>query len=346
MKKKLLIIFSVLMLSVLIVGPVAAGISGPGVSGINIQNLSTTDNANVVVQLWNQNGAGAIPISGTSGDTITKSTAKNYYLPKFTSVPDGSYAMVVSSDKPVAAQAKTEWSTSGGAAIYTSVSPGTDVTIPMILEDYASQTSQFSIQNTNTTSAISDVKITLTGRGGAGVYQKILTNQSIPAGTSKTWNMANTGVWGTLPDTALDTGATGFVGSIRIESATPLVVQSFIDVAGSRGVSAFSGVPTNASSKNLYCPLTRANYYGDTGITIVNPNNFVVNVTITFYSDAVSPNKGTFTQTIAVQPSSTNLAFQGPGGNSRQAPTNLPGGTENTSAPNYTNNGYFGAQSW
>jgi hypothetical protein len=340
MKNKLFLTMSIIALSLLIVLPAfAGGISGPGISGINIQNLETS-NASVVVQLYNQTGAGAITISGTSGDTIAGSSAKNYYLPGFSTVPDGAYAMVVSSDKRVAALARTEWQNTGGAGTYVSVEPGTDITIPMILGNYAAQTSQFSIQNTNTNSAINDVKITLNGRGYTSPVKE-LTGQTIAAGTSRTYSMADIGVWGTLPDTALDLNVKGFVGSVRITSSTPLVVQSFIDVTNSpRSVSAFSGVPTNSASQNVYCPLLRANFSGDTGITIVNPNNFSIDVNITFYADAKSPNKGTYYQTLTVAANSTNLAFQGPTGNSRAA--GLPGGSQNTSNPNYTNDGFFG----
>jgi hypothetical protein len=346
MKNKLFILAIVFVLSLLIVLPVAAGISGPGVSGIQIQNLDTQNSANVQVQLWNQNGSSAITISGGGGDSIPMSSAKTYYLPDYSNVPDGAYAMVVSSDKPIAAIARTEWQNSGGGATYISMPPGKDIIIPSILSNYAGQTSQFTIQNTNTSSSINDIKITLNGRGLTSAV-RVLNGETIPAGTSKSYNLADP-VWCgggscTLPNTALDLGAEGFVGSIRIESSTDLVVQSFIDVAQVRSVSSFSGVPTNSAATTVFCPLIRANYYGDTGISIVNPNSTEVNVTITFDADAASPNSGTtYTQDISVSGNSSNLAFQGPGGNSRQSPTNLPGGTQNTSNPNYTNNGFFG----
>jgi hypothetical protein len=340
MKKKLFILTTVLALSLLAVLPAAAGISGPGVSGVQIQNLSTTDNASVTVQLWNQVG-GTSTISGPTGDTILKGAAKNYYLPNFTNVQDGSYAMVVSSDRPVAAIARTDWSSTGGAAIYSSIGPGTDVTIPLITSNYGGQTSQFSIQNTSTTGTISDVKITLNGRGLASPV-KTLTSQTISAGTSKTYSMADAGLWGPLPDTALDLGQTGFVGSVRIESATSLVVQSFIDVSGSRGVTGFTGIPTNSANQTVYCPLIRANYYGDTGISIVNPNGSDANVTITFYADAGSPVQGgPWTQNIVAGANSSAVAFQGPTGNSRAA--GLPWGSgQSSSNPTPTNNGFYG----
>ncbi len=328
----------IVLIALLAALPVAAGISGPGVSGVQIQNL-VNENANVVVQLWNQNPSAAVTISGSSGDTIPASAAKNYYLPNFTTVPDGSYAMVVSSDKPVSAIARTDWNSSGGAAIYSSTGPGTDITLPLILGDYGNQTSQFSIQNTNTSSAISDVVVTLNGRGMSSAV-KVLPPQTIPAGTSKTYNLADP-IWGDLPDTALDLGPAGFVGSVRIQSSTNLVVQSFIDIAGSIGVSGFSGIPTNSSSTTIFCPLIRANYYGDTGISIVNPNNSLANATITFYADGGSPEQGTFTQNIDVGANSSAVAFQGPTGNSRAA--GLPDGTgQSGSNPTPTNNGFYG----
>jgi hypothetical protein len=341
MKQKLYIVFSILVLSLLVVLPAAAGISGPGVSGVQIQNLDSNASANVVVQLWNQNAASPVTISATSGDTIAKSAAKNYYLPNFSTVQDGSYAMVVSSDKPVAAIARTDWNSTGGAAIYSSIEPGTDITIPLVTQNFSGQTSQFSVQNTDTVNNISDVTITLNGRGLSSPVV-VKTGQTIPKGTSKTWNLADTATWGTLPNTGLDMGAYGFVGSVRIQSSTPLVVQSFIDLAGSRGVTGFTGIPTSSAAATVYCPLIRANYYGDTGISIVNPNGTDASVDITFVADNGSPvSGGPWYQNIVVSANSSAVAFQGVGGNSRTA--GLPSGSGQTgSNPTPTNNGFYG----
>jgi hypothetical protein len=340
-KNKLYTVITVIVLAMLAVMPAAAGMTGTGVSGINIQNLSLTDQALVTVELWNQDGSTPIAISATGGDPVEKQSAKNYYLPNFTGVPDGAYAMVVSADKPIAAIARTDWASTGGAALYSSVDPGTDVTLPLILGSYAGQTSQFSIQNTDTAADATDVEITLNGRG-LNTAVTSLTNQTIAKGTSRTYNLADTAVWGTLPNTGTGTGADGFIGSIRIVSSHNLVVQSFIDLAGSRGVTGFVGVPTASASTTLYCPLIRANYYGDTGISIVNPNGADTTATITFYADAGSPHTGTFNQDLAVGANSSAVAFQGPGGNSRSAPTNLPGGTQGGSNPTPTNDGFYG----
>jgi hypothetical protein len=338
-KKRLFILFTVFALALLVVVPGIAGISGSGASGVQIQNLSTTSPVNVVVELWNQDGSAAIPVSATGGDTINASAAKNYYLPTLPGVPDGAYAMAVSAGGPIAAIARTDWSSTGGAALYSSVAPGTDVIIPLVTGNFAGQTSQFSIQNTNTAAEVTDVEITLYGRGLAAPVAT-LSGETIAAGTSKTYSLADA-AWGPLPNTGVDLGVpTGFVGSVQITSATDLVVQSFIDIAGTRGVTGFTGVPTASAADTLYCPLIRANYFGDTGISIVNPNAAAVDVAITFYADAGSPNTGTFTQDINVPANSSVIAFQGPGGNSRAA--GLPGGTQSSVNPVLTNDGFYG----
>jgi hypothetical protein len=342
-KSKLYTTSIILIVALLIVLPVAAGIGGQGVSGVQIQNLSTTAATSVTVQLWNQDGTPAIDISGAGGDSIAAAAARNYYLPNLTNVPEGAYALIASATNPIAGIARTDWAATGGAAIYSSMQTGTDVTIPLVTRNFANQTSQFTIQNTNTGSAVTDVTIVLYGRGSSAALVT-LPPQTIPAGTSKTWSL-NDAVWGTLPNTGMDMGATGFVGSIRITSGTELVVQSMIDLPGTPGVTAFSGVPTASAAATLFCPLIRANYYGDTGISIVNPNPADVNVTITFYADAGSPNKPAtpVTQTLAVPANSSAVAFQGPGGNSRTA--GLPGGTQTDTNPTPTNNGFYGVAS-
>jgi hypothetical protein len=248
--------------------------------------------------------------------------------------------MLVSSDQPAAAIVRTDWSAVGGAAIYNSVAPSTDVIIPLIIKNFAGQISQFTVQNTDTSNPIADVILTLYGRGSS---TPIVTSspQTIGAGTSKTWTMDDA-MWGTLPDNGLDLGVTGFVGSVQVTSSTPLVVQSFIDIPGTAGVTGFNGVPSNSSATTLYCPLIRANYYGDTGISIVNLNSSSADVTITFRADAGSPNGGVYTQNLTIPQNSSAIPFQGFGGNSRQPPTNLPGGSQTGGDPTPTNDGFYG----
>ncbi|MBX3001313.1 MAG: hypothetical protein KF893_22520 [Caldilineaceae bacterium] len=335
-RKKFFILGVLALCIALLAAPSLAGIQGSGVSGIQIQNLSSTDSAKVVVSLYPQSGGNPTTLAER---TVAPASATNYYMPSL-SVSDGSYSMVASADKPVAAIARTDWAASGGAAIYSSIAPGKLVLIPLILQNFAGQTSQFSIQNASGTQA-TDISIKVIGRGSSTVVKE-LTNQTLAANASRSYNLGDIGTFGTLPNTGTDLGATGFVGLILIESARDLVAQSFVDIAGTPGVGGFNGIPGTSASQTLYCPLARANYYGDTGIQIVNSNNTAANITITFRSDPLSPNGGTFTQNMTIPANSSDIAFQGPGGNSRSAPTNLPGGTQTPANTVLTNNGWFG----
>lgn len=343
MKMKLFKIAVIAIVAMLLAVPVLAGIGGSGISGIQIQNLDTAADAKVIVQLYNQNGSAPVAVSVAGGDLIAKGAAKNYYMPSLAGVNAGAYAMVVSSASPISAIVRTDWSSTGGAALYGSVAPGTDILVPLVTYQFGGQNSQITIQNTDTVNNLSNVQVILYGRGlGAQVTSKTIND--IPKGSSITFDVTPA-FFGlpSFPNTGVDMGvANGFVGSMRIShTSIPMVVQSFIDVVGTRGVTGFVGVDAASASGVLYCPLIRANYYGDTGISIVNPGA-AVSGTITFFSDAGSPNKGTFTQAFTVGANSSFVAFQGPTGNSRQAPTSLPGGTQTGGNPTPTNNGFYG----
>lgn len=337
-KKKLLILGVLALCVALLAVPGLAGIQGSGISGIQIQNLSSTESAKVLVTLYPQNGGQSTPLAER---TIPQESSTNYYMPSL-NVNDGSYSMVASADKPVAAIARTDWAASGGAAIYSSITPGKSVLIPLVTQNFAGQTSLFSVQNASGNQA-TDISIKVIGRGSSTVVKE-LPAQTLAANASKSFNLADTATFGTLPNTATDLGANGFVGTILIESSADLVAQSFIDIAGTPGVGGFSGIPSTSASTTLYCPLARANFYGDTGIQIVNSNDTDANVTITFRTDPASPSKGgPFVQSnFTVAANSSNIAFQGPGGNSRGAPANLPGGTQTAQNTALTNNGWFG----
>ena len=328
-KSKLYISLIVIVVALLTAVPVFAGMSGTALTGINIQNLSSTTDAQLTVELWGQNGTSKYDISPAS--PVKPGSLVNYYMPSMSNVAGGTYSMIVSSNVPAGAIVRTDWSATGGAGIYTSEEPSTDLTIPLILRNYATQTSEFTVQNTDTAADATDVRILLY-RKGESTPVKDLPNQTITKGTSKTFKLTDA-VWGITDN---------FVGSIRITSTKQLVAQSFIDLGGSAGVTAFNAVPTSSASETLYCPLIRANYFGDTGISIVNPNADAVQVTINFRK-AVGP-AGTagqsYSQTLTVPGNSSEVAFQGVGGNSRQAPTSLPAGTQNGPVPTHTGAAY------
>jgi hypothetical protein len=329
--KKLTIILSLFLIAFFATNPVFAGMSGTAATGVQIQNLSSSSSATVVVDLWNQDGSA--PTNVLNGVSVNSGSAVNIYMPSQSSVPAGTYAAVVSSSQPMAAIVRTDWSATGGAAIYSNPTPAKDIIVPLVVNNYSRQTSSISIQNTNSAADVTDVTIDFY-QNGASSPVKSLSGQVIKKGTSRTYN---------LSDASLGVPS-GFAGLARIKSvSTDLVVATFIDLAGSRAVSAFSGVPAASGASTLYCPLVRANYYGDTGISIVNPNGTAGTATITFYPGTGSG--GPYVQTIPVPANSSALAFQGLGGNSRSDTTPaLPAGSGQTMAnPTPTNNGFYGS---
>jgi hypothetical protein len=87
---------------------------------------------------------------------------------------------------------------------------------------------------------------------------------------------------GTNPD--FDLVAKSFLGSMTIESATQVGVQSFVDFSNSdKAVYAFEGVPAEQASDTLYAPLVRNNFppnsgAATTGVSVVNPGTTQVSV--------------------------------------------------------------------
>ena len=206
-RKKFLTVGVLVLCIALLAVPGLAGIQGSGVSGIQIQNLSSADSAKVTVALYPRSGGAATTLAER---TIAKESS-TYYMPSL-SVGDGAYSMVASADKPVAIT-RADWAASGGAAIYSSVAPGKSILIPLILQSFAGQTSQFSIQNASGHAA-SDINIKVISRGtgrGKRTDQCVVGRQCI-----KSYNLGDTGTFGTLPNTATDLNATGFVGVILI----------------------------------------------------------------------------------------------------------------------------------
>jgi hypothetical protein len=277
-----------------------AGIVGAGSSGIQVQNLNATASAAIDAELYPQGGGAAITLS----DTAPAGGSVNFYLPAEGSVPDGSYAVIISSAEPIAAIARTEWPSVGGAATYGNVPPATSVLVPLATNEYYNQTSQFSVQNTDTAASASiTVKVYETGQSTASVE---FTDSVLP-GTSKTYDLGT--------DTEFATLSSDFLGSITVDSTTPLAVQSFVDFGGgSKAVYAFSGLDATAAAPKLFAPLVRRDYAGaTTGISIVNPNPTAVTVDIDYIHNPDSPDLTDYSETISIAANSSEAPYQGTG---------------------------------
>jgi hypothetical protein len=256
-----------------------AGISQAGETGIQIQNLDQTQSALITADFYESGGAWEQQISLPS---TPPNAAANIWLPG-TTLPTGAYAAIINADRQIAAIARTDWPASGGAAIYSNVLPGTEIALPLAVRNFQGQASLVSIQNTDTTAQASvQVEVIETGQATPAVTQ----SYNIPLGTSITLDLGEDTEFAALGD--------GFLGSMRVTSATEIGVQSFVDITTSdKAVYAFEGVPADMAAATLYAPLFRAQQYPrpgdpgsgrlDTGISVVNPGSSAVDVNLTYY---------------------------------------------------------------
>lgn len=330
--KKILVVLSVAAVVALAVAGVAgligsgsapsvyasrlAGIKAAGATGINVQNLDSAQTATVVADFYKQGGGPAVSINLPP---ISPLSAYNIYLPQEATLTNGAYAAIISGDRQLAAIARTEWAASGGAALYSNVAPSTTVALALATKGYFGQSSLVSIQNTDSNQqATVTVKLFQTGNASA-----VMTKQyTIEKGTSVTLDLGNNPDFITLP--------ASFLGSMTVESATPVGVQSFVDFENSeKAVYAFEGVPAEQAADTLYAPLFRNAFSGTTGISVVNPGTTPVQVNVA-YAGTLGACKGqNFTQGPGnIAAGSSMVFYQGgtvAGGPTMPLPTNCAG---------------------
>jgi hypothetical protein len=281
-----------------------AGISGQGATGIQVQNLDPAQSATVVADFFKQDGTAPVPITLPP---INPLSAYNIYLPGQSTLSNGAYAAIISGDRQLAAIARTEWTSKGGAALYSNVAPSTKVALALAAKGYFHQNSLVSIQNTDPNNPAS-VTVKFFQKDNP-VAVKTLT-YNISKGTSVTMDMGINPEFDTLPQP--------FLGSLTVESTTPIGVQSFVDFDNSdKAVYAFEGVPAEQAADTLYAPLFRNDYYGTTGISIVNPGTDPVSVTAEFKGSLSKANQAacvgmTFTHAaVQILPGSSTVFYQG-----------------------------------
>jgi len=284
-----------------------AGISGAGETGINVQNLDQSMAAQISADFYPQGGGAAKQFTGQAD----AGAAFNFWLPGM-QLADGAYAAVVNADRQIAAIARTDWPSKGGAAIYSNVIPDIEVQLPLVAKNYQNQCSLVSIQNTNTSSsATATVDFFAAGSAASALTREY----PIGPGTSITLRVCDEDDFiVNLPD--------NFLGSMLVTSkdgVTKLGVQSFVDITNSdQAVYGFEGVPSEQAASELFAPLFRAsqklgtNRYGDTGISVVNTESTPVDVTVTFYPAGGDCDLAPVSQTETVAASSSYVFWQGP----------------------------------
>ncbi len=241
--------------STALAGP--TGIQGAGNSQLWIQNLDSSQPATVVADLYNQRGGSPISLVRSP---VAPGAATKLILNDENTLQNGAYAAILSSDRDIGTISRTEWPTSGGAIMYGSHEPATDLLLPGVVKGHMAETSLISIQNTDT-SQQAQATFELLGTDGSPVQESLF---SIGPGTSATLDLGKNAEFAAVPD--------GFDGWARITANVPIVVSHIVDIENSdKGTYALSGWVTDEAADRLYAPMIHAEVPLDPGDSSSTP---------------------------------------------------------------------------
>ena len=277
--RKLIIVFSALLLTALVVSTSFAQSPISHSVGVQIKNLDNSNAANVTVTHYNPRDgsqAGTLNQAIPAGDSFTMST-----LQGVSSGFNGS--AVISSDRQIAAIANVIANGTMGAS-YNAFSAGdTTANLPLLMKGNFGFNTWFNVQNAGS----ADANITINYSNG--------TNESatIKAGAAKTFDQSTNS---NLP--------AGFVGSATVTSNQAIAVT--VLQQGPTTLLGYDGYRTSDASTNPVMPLVNTNNFGFvTGIQIQNTGTQSTNVTVSYKANAGSGTDCTETQSIAGGSSAT-----------------------------------------
>ena len=254
----------------------AAAIVGAGKTGVQVQNLDPKLPTDIVAEFYQPDGTLA---HSEVRPAVPPGASANFYLPGIAGLSNGAYAMIITADRPIAAINRTDWD-SGAAAIYGDVTPDGDVALPLLVSRFAGQTSLVALQNTDVRSA-NDLRVEVS-RSGAG-SPEFTQGYSLAPAASMSLDVGK--------DPNFLSLSAPFLGSMRVKGTAPVGLATFVDVEASRmAVSAFEGVPAGQATDRLFAPLVRHEWFGTTGISVVNPGTDSVEVRVSYRGAEVEGN--------------------------------------------------------
>jgi hypothetical protein len=220
------------------------GIRDVAISSTIVSNLDATREVTVTNEFFGQGGDPPISIIRPS---VPPERSFALYLPADSMLPDGAYAAIVSTNRPLSTLVRTYWFASGGTADYEQAIPSNEIVLPGVVKWWSGRTTVLTVQNT-AIDVPATVFFDLRQVDGRILEQGKL---DIGAGTSITLDMGRSPIFRNVADS--------FFGSMHLHSQTPIAVQAFIDVGdAAKGVSAYQGIPVELASKKLFAPMVSA----------------------------------------------------------------------------------------
>jgi hypothetical protein len=232
-----------------------------GETGLQVQNTDPANAAEIRAQFYDFDGRLTLDLPRPIGP----GAATNFYLPQIereSGLVPQAYSLIVTSDRPVAAISRTEDRRTGAALMYANIRPATNVAVPLVMKAFAGQNSLVSVQNTDVKRATS-LRVEVFRSGEAQPVKDLRI--AMAAAASAYLDVGGGPELADLPP--------GFVGWLRLTSDTPVTAQASVHMTASvKAVAAFEGQPFDLASTRLLVPLIRRDWYGTTGIAVVNPS--------------------------------------------------------------------------
>lgn len=256
----------------------------PWYTSYMIQNLDTSNQANVVVNYYDPNGNKV----NNADKKLTIPAGGQVTVVQYTDDPllNGRYSAVVSSDRPVAVVVNQQTAPPGKNymdstppfASYTGFESGaTQITLPEIMHNWYGYYTEFFVQNVGDSPA--DVKVTYyPGLAGTSGVTETATIAPYASHQFSQKNMSSLGA-------SSGTYAGRFIGSAVITSNQPIVAVVNEHNEGSKKLFTYNGFLSG--STDLVCPSILRGHYGwYTSLSIANPSlNQTAQGTITYYAD-------------------------------------------------------------
>jgi hypothetical protein len=259
MKKKLTLVLS-LLLSLLVATAVTAQGPSSYTSGFQVQNLSDTNPAVVMITYYNPDGT----IDATTDDTIAAGTSTTYFGANMAASPGFNGSVTISSDQPIAAIVNLlgDNGAFGGASYGSFDSGSANANIPLVLNNYFGISTFFNVQNTGSDAVT--VNVAYVGTGGCSEAPV-----TIQPGAAATFDQRTT----CLP--------AGFIGAATVDAGSGTVAVAVVQVS-SQSLLAYNAFTSDGSSEAV-APLVSHNYFGSrTALQIQNTGNAQISVTVNY----------------------------------------------------------------
>jgi len=261
-KTSLLAIVAMLVMVVVLPASAQGGITWN--SGFQVQNLSATAAADILIYYYNQDGTLAIdpPVS----DSIPASSSKTYFPIHAADPFNGS--VVIESTEPVVAIVNTLGDAPQYLAATESFDMGADeVNLPLIMKGNAGYYTWFNVQNTSMTDPAQVTVEYIPGSSGTAYTAPTVTIQPGASATFSQRDLANIG--------------TKFVGSAKVTSTQPVVATVMQVGETFKNMMGYNGFTGGSTTVNM--PLIMANNNGFyTGFQVQNVGDAQTTVTIDY----------------------------------------------------------------